>query len=85
MDILKDILTGGVGSIGLLVSVLILNKAGILDKLIKRNGIGKVEEELKQMKENHLHTLENKLDEQSRQHEKQTELLVAIKTILENK
>ena len=90
MDYLKEILTGGVGSVGLLIVVLILNKAGILDKLIKRNGNGKIDEAtmnatIQKIENNHFLGVNERLTEICEKLDKINDVAQKTLTILEIK
>ena len=49
---------------GAIVGLIILNRFGILDKLLpKRNGNGKLAADIKEIKENHIHEIKDTLAE----------------------
>ena len=49
---------------GAIAGLIILNRFGILDKLLpKRNGNGKLEADIKEIKENHIHEIKDTLAE----------------------
>ena len=65
-----------------------LDKVGIIDKLLKRNGKSNAtKNDINNLAENHLHEIGQKLDainktleENNRQHDKQLEILITLNT-----
>lgn len=53
------------GTASVLMVVVVLYYIGLLDKIKRKNGVEKLEAEIKNLKENHLHTLEEKIDKLS--------------------
>ena len=65
---IEQILTSGIGIGGMVIALLVLNRAGVLDKLLKRNGNGKIDEKtkeatIKEIEENHFGQVNDRLGE----------------------